>query len=199
MTKAMTKGAKLRRKAGRPRNVEPAREPNGRARRSPPSARARESYVSVAEHTLRARCRRMGWRATEDAMLAARDSRLGTMIGCLHVAGLVSERAYSGIMTYADTRARWLRSIDSPREWPAIGSYGEPVFGGIGAEIDGEAAKRAADAFLKAEGALIASGGKAAVWAALTVSEEMRVADYSSEACATLKRAGLALARHFGL
>jgi hypothetical protein len=188
----------MRRKGGRPRKLT-AREPSGQPQRADAATRARESILSVAEHTLRNRCRRMGWTPTEENMLAARDSRLVTMIGCLHMAGMVPERPYLGVMAYADLRARWLRSIDSPREWPSIGTYGEPLFGGGAAEIGGDAAKRLAGAYLAAEGVLVASGLKGAVWGVLTAPEEAQVSDYSSDACEGLKRAGRALAVHFGL
>lgn len=194
----MTSAAR-RRKAGRPRKTDAKRYPSGDPIRPDNEASRRENYVAVAYHTLAARCRRMGWRPTNDAMLEARDPRLETFIGCLAYSGRIPERAYLGLTHYADLRARWLRSIDAPREWPNIGSYGEPVFGGIAPEIDGEAAKRVASAHLASEAVILALGLKGSVWAALTVSGDVKVRDYSEEACETLKKAGLALARHFGV
>lgn len=202
MTKALTEGARRRRKR-MARETDPiaasyGREADGRPRRQGVTE-------NLAEHPVSARrLLRMG-RNPKDATAqelaaAARDVRLATLAGCLYAAKRIPEAAYLGVMEYARVHHRWTRGIGSPPAFPAYASH-VPKLGGHEPEIVDslvDRLKRDANAYMNAEGALLASGCKPAVVYALTAPEEIGVDDVASGFVESVEKGGMALAFHFG-
>ena len=208
MTKARTVGAKRRAKnVGRPRNTEAERHPNGDIKRPGPATRDR---IRLAETPSAAwRVRAMGLEPTQEALqAAARDARLSTLPGRLNAAlrpspkgsegkPLLSAAAYRGIMQYGVVYERWARAVGSPRRFPAIASYADPIRGNGEAEPEdaAERVRRASNAFMAAEGVVLSfTGGKAALLYALDAGEEVTPHSVQPSMVRLLEKVGKALA-----
>ena len=197
MTKALTRGAKRRKKRDRepdPISAAIGREPSGK--------RQRESVTDALSMVGRRRCRVMGWEATPEAITeAARDGRLLTLPGRRMAAQRLSARAYEAIMQYALTHERWLEAISAPSPHPSIGSYGDATHGHEGEERPEwkEIVRKRENAFMLAEGVLIGTKRKDQVTASLAAPEDVSPMHVGQGAVDALEYAGKALARHFGL
>lgn len=106
MTKARSKSAKRRAKAGRKKLLYVAREPNGRISRS---GIPHEPADTVA---VEARMRHTGLSAQD-----ARDQKAATFIGYLNILGRrdgLSNEQYDAAIDFLDLRAAYLRAIKAP-------------------------------------------------------------------------------------
>lgn len=200
--------AKARRKAGRPRKIDVKREPNGQARRDPILRVAGE-----AEHVLRRRCSYMGWPVTADTIKRAKDRRLGTLHGCMMMAGFdeatkslsISEAAYLGVDAYAATLDRYRRSIGAPSPHARAATLDRvDASSAIDIADASDRVRRHTAAYMAAYSALkIAVQDTSAVTdciedriQAQTLAEAVAIL---GDRRASLEIAGLALAAHYGL
>lgn len=206
MTKARTKGAKRRAKAGRPRGEGP-RKPSGRLRQQNREAAAAEELATCPGAAIRAR--RLGLDAPDADTLRrlAKDGRLSTLLGCLNWSDGQSkprlpDRAYEGLMRFFRAREAYLSAIGAPDEFPSISSYCDERWG---SERDpwnvehAEHTRRVTARYLAAQDVIRGRPGEALARSAMLAPEEVGPDRVSDAACFLLARAGDALADHFGV
>ena len=186
MTKAQTKGARRRSRAGRPRATE--REPSGRAQR--------EGVSEIIGPSLLRMCKTMGWRATDANLQIARDPRLRTLPGRLFFAKMLEEEDYLGLMDWAKTLHRFHRAIDAPPQYPKAATL--LADGGSGFDMGQEAVRAATEAYMAALGVLEAVRGRSAVDWAFSVEDLVSPRDVSRVRLGELRISGEAMAGHFG-
>ena len=208
MTKARTVGAKRRaRGVGRPRNVEAERYKGGDIKRPGKAERdrIRLSETPAAASRLRAMGENPATATQERLREAASDARLVTLAGRLNACAahsgkggpLLSSRAYLGIMQYGIVYERWAKAVGSPSRFPAVGSYNDAIRGNDDAEPAdaAERARRASNAYMAAEGVVLAMpGAKSAVMWALDAPETVTPQSVPSATVALLEKVGKALA-----
>lgn len=198
MGAALAKGRK--RKTG-------AREKGGRPQRDRSKVATQENMLETMRPTLEARCKVMGWSRSE--WIEARDPRLATLHGRLHLSKRLTEREYLGLSSYAVRHHRWRRAIEAPpgdpkgsrleTEPPRAHETPNDMLHHGPLPEDWEAfCKRATNEFMAAEGVLLATGRKDVVLEVLTAAEDVAPDDVPLKMLAAIKFAARKLARHFG-
>lgn len=176
-------------KAGRKRKQQVEREANGRQQR--------ESVDATKRPVLSRRCRMMGWPDTDENRRVADQASMATLYGRLSVAKTLSARAAMSIQGYVDLVQRYRRAIENPGPVKGSAMGDMPAKGSVSAIFDSEghaeSVRRTTNAYKAAEGALIASGGKAAVIWAIEQPETVCPLDVPYGVIDMLEKAGKAL------